>query len=83
MYGFCLRGYVSKTFPRTLNPYTSWNVNDINASVLTGAASVNLKGSDAKNDGNWSYTAETRDITTYEYSNFRGTQTSQYRRLAH
>lgn len=55
---------VSKTFPRTLNPYTSWNVNDINASVLTGAASVNLKGSEAKTDGNWSYTAETRDITT-------------------
>jgi len=55
---------VSKSFPRTLNPYTSWNVNDTNASVLTGAASVNLESSDNKKDGNWSYDAQKRNITT-------------------
>lgn len=55
---------VSKVFPRTLNPYTNWSVNETNASVLTGAANVNLTGSDAKTDGNWSYTSEKRDVTT-------------------
>jgi len=55
---------VSKSFPRTLNPYTSWNVNDTNASVLTSSASVNLESSDNKKDGNWSYTAQKRNITT-------------------
>ncbi|MBR1600890.1 MAG: hypothetical protein IJ677_04860 [Alphaproteobacteria bacterium] len=55
---------VSKSFPRTLNCYTNWSVNETNASVLTGAAGVVLKSSDAKTEGNWSYTAEKRDITT-------------------
>ena len=55
---------VSKSFPRTLNCYTNWTVNESNASVLTSDASVVLKSSDAKTDGNWSYSAEKRDITT-------------------
>jgi len=55
---------VSKVFPRTLNPYTDWTVNDVNNSVLTSAAKVNLESSEAKQDGNWSYSAEKRDITT-------------------
>ena len=55
---------VSKKFPRTLNCYTSWNANDVNASVLTSSANVKLTGSEGKTDGNWSYTAEKRNITT-------------------
>lgn len=55
---------VSKSFPRSLNPYTNWTVNETNASVLTSSAKVNLNGSEAKNDGNWSYTVEKRDVTT-------------------
>ena len=55
---------VSKSFPRTLNCYTNWTVNESNASVLTSDASVSLKSSESKKDGDWSYTAEKRDITT-------------------
>ncbi|MBQ8481455.1 MAG: hypothetical protein IJ532_02860 [Alphaproteobacteria bacterium] len=55
---------VSKSFPRTLNCYTNWTVNETNASVLTNSANVSLQSSDAKTDGDWSYTAEKRNITT-------------------
>ena len=55
---------VSKVFPRTLNCYTNWTVNESNASVLTSSASVSLTSSDAKKDGDWSYSAEKRNITT-------------------
>lgn len=55
---------VSKVFPRTLNPYTDWAVNDVNASVLTSATKVSLTDSEAKQDGSWSYSAEKRNITT-------------------
>lgn len=55
---------ISKEFPRTLNPYTNWSANDTNSSVLTSAASITLTGSEGKTDGNWSYTAEKRNITT-------------------
>lgn len=55
---------VSKVFPRTLNPYTSWTSNEEDNSVSTGSAKVNLVGNGKKQDGNWSYVAESRDITT-------------------
>jgi hypothetical protein len=55
---------VSKTFPRTLNPYTNWKSEEDNGNVTTGAAKFNLTGSDKKQDGNWSYVAEKRNITT-------------------
>ena len=55
---------VSKSFPRTLNPYTDWSVNETNISCFTSSANVNLTSSDAKTDGNWSYTSEKRNVTT-------------------
>ena len=55
---------LSKTFPRTLSPYTNWSVNETNISVLTSAANVKVTGSEDKTDGNWSYTQESRNITT-------------------
>ena len=55
---------VSKVFPRTLNCYTNWTVNETNSSVLTSSASVTLNSTESKKDGDWSYSAEKRNITT-------------------
>ena len=55
---------VSKQFPRSLNPYTNWASTEQNGNESTGAASVTLSSSSNESDGNWTYTKETRDITT-------------------
>jgi len=55
---------VNKVFPRTLNCYTNWTSNEENASVLTGQANVLLTNNNYEKDGNCSYTAEKRKVTT-------------------
>jgi hypothetical protein len=55
---------VSNSFPRSLNPYTNWSSNEKNANETTGAATFNLKSSNNKTDGYWSYTNETYRINT-------------------
>ena len=55
---------VSKFFARSFNVLTNWSSNEDNANQNTGSASVTLKNSENKTDGDWSYTRETRGIST-------------------
>jgi len=55
---------VSKSFPRSFKVLSNWSSKEKDNSQSTGSANVNLTSSNAKTEGNWSYTNETRSITT-------------------
>jgi hypothetical protein len=55
---------MQKVMPRNFKPYTNWSSTEANNSQNTGAATVTLKSSQNKTDGDWSYVNETRNINT-------------------
>ena len=55
---------VSKSFARSLTPYTNWASTEKNSNEQTGSANVSVSSSTALSDGYWSYVKEVRDITT-------------------
>jgi hypothetical protein len=55
---------ISKDFPRSFRQISNWTSEEKDNSQSTGSASVNLKSSSSKTDGDFSYSQETRQITT-------------------
>jgi hypothetical protein len=55
---------LSKVLPRNFRPMTNWSSNEKNNSQTTSTATVTLKSSQNKTDGDWSYVNETRNINT-------------------
>ena len=68
---------VVKSFPRSTRCYTDWTVNTTNNNPLTSLAESELKNSDKRTDGFWSYDKETYNITTQaSFSGLMDTQTN-------
>ena len=55
---------VNKIFNRNFKVLTNWSSKESDNSQTTGSAKVDLTDSSSKTDGYWSYTAETRSIST-------------------
>ncbi|MBQ7633704.1 MAG: hypothetical protein IJS88_06300 [Alphaproteobacteria bacterium] len=55
---------VNKIFNRNFKVLTNWSSKESDNSQTTGSAKVDLTSSSDKTDGYWSYTAETRSIST-------------------